>query len=717
MIETNDKQDRGQLQILLLKLNKKIGKKFDSILKNSDLNGQQQSTIQTIVKAAETALKKESGLKLKEQHTKQNEGWVDWVVSGGKKVVKKGIEVTDTVSNRLSPGWEKDKFNTAIASLQEIASKYAVPKQKIQEEEVQSEWTETKDDEESEGNISKGKTGDNNDFSIVWHNELPKKEKRKTTQKDGVLQEIASKYAVPKQKIQEEEVQSEWTEIKDDEESEHNISKGKTGDDNDFSIQWHDELPKKEKRKTVTQKDDLDDFEIISGEVTLRSEKKFNRKLDHLLAILNKPSDSDSYTQFNSFLEQLRVVLNLEDFQELVRMKDPRAALVLSLCEGLFSNTDLIPQAKNVLYRALQSGVAKIANQEEKELVLIFDEYQKQLINFDYDKRQALFSLSPGMQAALIDKADCELKENRAVTLIHRLSSQVDTKEFPFDPILQGNIPFRFPSYCPNQKSIQLLRFATPTAAGSITPEFKGFIQKTHLEGKKHVYFSLQSREGLEGVRNKALYELSQSYPEAFKLIILDKNSHFYQQHGKEWDQPTMDTDVFKDKFLEELTQGFLPFTEGANFYFPPELQQYLVPVLKNLMQLTENIFFPEQEQLSKQDRLNFITLYYGLLELAILRIVDPDSANITCKDAIDRAGEGNSILFQLVSILEKRTNSDDYLEDLAAVTQWPAFSAKKQGIITSEGRRERLESATAILKNPVVQQKLLREKEMFISS
>ena len=155
---TNDKQDRGQLQILLLKLNKKIGKKFDSILKNSDLNVQQQSTIQTIVKAAETSLKKESGLKLKEQHTKQNEGWVDWVVSGGKKVVKKGIEVTDTVSNRLSPGWEKDKFNTAIASLQEIASKYAVPKKKIQEEEVQSEWAETKEDGESESNISKGKT-------------------------------------------------------------------------------------------------------------------------------------------------------------------------------------------------------------------------------------------------------------------------------------------------------------------------------------------------------------------------------------------------------------------------------------------------------------------------------------------------------------------------------------------------------------------------------
>lgn len=175
-----------------------------------------------------------------------------------------------------------------------------------------------------------------------------------------------------------------------------------------------------------------EDFVYIPDE----EEEQLNLEFDRLSKLLEESKSTTYYSLFNSFIGQLRLILKLEVFQKRVDLRDPRAITVLSLCQGVFCCTELDYLASEVLHEVMRSGLKMV--KESKSFTKILDEVEncygkcfgnmselpksvsqidKSVSEMQRMENPDLYSLSPGIQAALIDKANVNLKENRRRTL------------------------------------------------------------------------------------------------------------------------------------------------------------------------------------------------------------------------------------------------------------------------------------------------------------
>lgn len=439
-------------------------------------------------------------------------------------------------------------------------------------------------------------------------------------------------------------------------------------------------------------KDSLDD--LFNLEVsTLNSIASY-------IPFLKSSTEYESYCQF---LDRLRTLLQDANFDQ-----NPRKGRIFNLINSFYT-ANLFPYAKKLIPDIIKQGLNGLNPTEDDGKIRV--EYSKNVKTYK-DSQSALLHLDLESQMRAIHKAHPSNKESRFITMLRRMGSESNLPGLPvFDPVFQGNIPFALGYFSfKEKKPIQLIRMSTPTQGESVTPEFIAFVKSLKKANRSHLYISLQKRSGKEGERNRALYELSQKFPGTFKLVILDKDSEFYMQKNKEPENAI----EFMKQFRALMVDGFGKFSEGRPFYFPPELQTVNAELLKSLLLFVHQLFGKKPE-LSQSERKTFITVYYAFLEIVLMKELNVQSANISCKDAIDRAGEGNSVLYQLFNVLSPLENQEEYLLNLAVITHFPAWSAKKQPIIEGHGRRERLILATNFLQKREVKEIIRRERGTFL--
>lgn len=191
----------------------------------------------------------------------------------------------------------------------------------------------------------------------------------------------------------------------------------------------------------------------------------------------------------------------------------------------------------------------------------------------------------------------------------------------PYDDSLkEGNLPFlqfRLPigtAVIRMAMPVMDERFTTP----KIHPEFLAFIRGQ----KKHLYVNLMKRHGLEGPLSKAIESLDKSEP-ALAVVTLDKNSPFYWQEG---DFPNFASD-FKNLFLKHMQ-------EGRDFYWSSQVEIDL----KGLLEKVHFASFQKKSILTQKERQDFIELVYLEILDNLTLSFRPESMNITCKQAMDRA-------------------------------------------------------------------------------
>ncbi|MEI8365669.1 MAG: hypothetical protein WCF65_04540 [Parachlamydiaceae bacterium] len=283
-----------------------------------------------------------------------------------------------------------------------------------------------------------------------------------------------------------------------------------------------------------------------------------------------------------------------------------------------------------------------------------------------------------------------------------------------FDPHLQGNIPFVLGEVEINGKPVKLLRMGTPTmeygfgATAEIIPEFRGYVEGLALQGQKHLYISLQNDKqklfyaGDESGRNSAIKELHHDYPDTFFAVVLAQDSRFYKQvDSKGAPLAVEDSNLFKRKFFNELTG------ENTGFYFPktwtedPDFQFGL----HQLLEAVHHIAYEDKADLSAQEKKDFIEIYYSYLSIFLMEYSKADNANITCKDAIDRAGKLNSLVLKLIMMIQRKDEIPENKRIHQVYTHAPAFLVKSQAIIHS--RRDRLLTALATMENQEVAERI----------
>lgn len=200
------------------------------------------------------------------------------------------------------------------------------------------------------------------------------------------------------------------------------------------------------------------------------------------------------------------------------------------------------------------------------------------------------------------------------------------------DSLMEGNLPFlqfRHPD------GTAVIRMAMPAidgrfGASGVHPEFLAFIGQN-----KHLYVNLMKRHGLEVPLSRSIEALD---GDTLAVVTLDKNSPFYWQEG---DYPDS-ADAFKRLFLTHL--------KGSDFYWSSKVKIDL----KALLEKVHHDYFQEKPSLTQKERQDFIELAYLEILEDLTASFKPESMNITCKQAMDRA-PSLAVLWQLKLGLAKQ--------------------------------------------------------------
>lgn len=383
-------------------------------------------------------------------------------------------------------------------------------------------------------------------------------------------------------------------------------------------------------------------------------------------------------------------------------LKNLRNTLTSTLFENALANTKLNPNPNTVEQNQLVAIVLEICrihfteghyysffNKTLNDLGLS-EEGEVKLNHEDFNK---------------LNHLDSEHQMSWVKVLVERVES---IASIHYDSHKQGNCPYAIATLNIADKNISLLRIGTPTIeepfeTAKVNPEIHGFFEslsfsKPGQEEKNHLYISLQNdlprTLGIadERARNLAIKDVQKKYKNVF-VVVLAQDSPFYKQLDHEGEPiDSQGSDRFLENFYHEM------FSDHTGFYFPEVMKndsvfkKNVLELLKSVHQILFNDENYQEKLLSRTERLNFIEIFYVYLAVYLMHYSKADSANISCKDAIDRAGKFNSLLLQFFLIMTGKANDRDYQRMHQVYTHMPAMWARGRSILLE--RRERLEWA-----------------------
>jgi len=244
----------------------------------------------------------------------------------------------------------------------------------------------------------------------------------------------------------------------------------------------------------------------------------------------------------------------------------------------------------------------------------------------------------------------------------------IENWESKFAPILQKNWPAQLYSLYLGQKRILCLKLPSPTTQeyihkAYVLEEFLAFLRGSKREGnvRNHMMFNLQDRTSWkEYARCQALEGLSEipEFDQTINVITVPLDTDFYNQHAP-YDQDK-EYSLFKQHFIEQLQDG------STGFYFPRKIEKvFKEKYLASVIDTVHKVFFQEKKKLSREERLDFITIAYLMLYLKCIEVVQPDSISFTCKDGLDSGTSQSALLFIFYKLLQEGAMSEEEMGEL----------------------------------------------------
>lgn len=269
-----------------------------------------------------------------------------------------------------------------------------------------------------------------------------------------------------------------------------------------------------------------------------------------------------------------------------------------------------------------------------------------------------------------------------------------------FDSIRQHNLPNHLYDLYVSDHRFAFLRIPAPIFQefinkASVTEEFKAFMRACS-EGaidRKHLLINLQDRTSWrEHIRSKSLEDLQdQPSMNALAVVTLATDTDFYQQltpyhqvhHAHE----------FMAQFKELLLD------ENAGYFFPASInRKELAKFITDAFKAIHRLFFSSKNVLSRESRLDFIEIFYMLLQLKIIEWLQPDSISLTCKDSIDSGEASSAELFAFIKLINAQKWSDADKEQLNFMIYAPALLIRERVMISE--RFNRMISALKAVEN-----------------
>jgi hypothetical protein len=208
-----------------------------------------------------------------------------------------------------------------------------------------------------------------------------------------------------------------------------------------------------------------------------------------------------------------------------------------------------------------------------------------------------------------------------------------------FDPLQQHNIPQQLFDLYTKEQRISLIRMPAPVyqraiQRAAIIHEFKGFLRsyRSFSLQKKHLVINLQNRTSwLEYARCAALEELQfqSDVMNELCVVTLALDTDFYSQLAPYHQMNQANT--FIEQFKEHIK------SEHSGFYFPPTItRSELEKFTHEISRVIHKVFFADQVEMSREQRLDYIEIFYLFLFVKVIDWANPQTFSLMCKDGID---------------------------------------------------------------------------------
>lgn len=233
-----------------------------------------------------------------------------------------------------------------------------------------------------------------------------------------------------------------------------------------------------------------------------------------------------------------------------------------------------------------------------------------------------------------------------------------------FDPLLQRNIPMELYSLYFDDSKMVSLKIPAPVYQENIqkaliTEEFKAFLRSlknSEEQTGKLLIFNFQDRTSWkEHARAKALEDLQKNpeFKDQLTVVTFPKETEFYHQ------EMPYEKDTRADHFILHLKEHLED--EASGFYFPENIsKKVLVKFADEAIKNIHHLFFNSKNVLTKEQRLDFIEIFYFFLELKVLELVKPQFFSLASKDGADVASCANATLFAFLTALNQEQFSEN---------------------------------------------------------
>lgn len=256
------------------------------------------------------------------------------------------------------------------------------------------------------------------------------------------------------------------------------------------------------------------------------------------------------------------------------------------------------------------------------------------------------------------------IKHHSNGPLLKILQILQESRFYAFDPLSHYNLPHQLFDLFNNSQHHTFLRLPAPIYQEFINKavlneEFQAFIRLSSQGDllRKHLLINLQDRTTWREYARCIAIESFQDQPEAGKaltVITLTTNTDFYHQLHPY--HQINHADLFKEQFKEFLLD------DHSGYFFPPAInKQELSTFIERSFEVVHRLFFSSKNVLTRENRLDFIEIFYLLLQLKLIEWIQPNTISLTCKDGIDVGEAYNVGLFAFLKLIngEEWTEAD----------------------------------------------------------
>lgn len=260
-----------------------------------------------------------------------------------------------------------------------------------------------------------------------------------------------------------------------------------------------------------------------------------------------------------------------------------------------------------------------------------------------------------------------------------------------FDPLLQHNIPNQLFDLHVNDKRYAFLRLPAPIRQefinkAWINDEFRVWLQSSAKGAivSKHLLINLEDRTSWrEYIRSHVLEDL-QNQPEfkhVLSVVTLSYDTDFYHQLSPY--HKINHANLFKEQFKDFLLD------ENAGYFFPSKIDRKdLSSFIDGAFESIHRLFFSSKNVLVRENRLDFIDIFYILLQLKLIDWLEPDTVSLTCKDGVD-LGEASSVaIFAFLKLIQSQEWTEGDWERLHLMLYAPSLLVRERLMIPDRFNR-----------------------------